>query len=242
MNLIELSIYLRDEQAAENYLYEQGILKRYTECPYCGSNKLGQLSRNRIKCYICKKEWHKRKGSFLEGKHISSGLMIGIIKLFSDGVGISSIANELDLDIKTVIYIVPKLRQYFIDTDLLKSMGELKSFNIVSFSNRIQIEFPNSTIKKSKIDIFATVEIVKVRLPDKSFTYKTKLIWKDICKSSEWNSIHRFANYLQSKLINYRGLGQKSFNEYLLELITRFNTNEKNFFELLIEKLKNKGG
>ena len=47
MNLIELSKYLQDEK---------GILKRFTECPYCGSDKIGNVSRDRIKCYKCKKE------------------------------------------------------------------------------------------------------------------------------------------------------------------------------------------
>jgi len=88
MILIELSEYLQDEQAAENYLYEKGILKRFTECPYCKSDKIGYISRSRVKCYKCKKEWHKRKASFLEGKQISFSKFIAFLKLYSDEMGI----------------------------------------------------------------------------------------------------------------------------------------------------------
>ena len=54
MNLIELSKYLQDEEAAGNYLYEKGILKKYTECPYCKLDMIGNIRRGRVKGYKCK--------------------------------------------------------------------------------------------------------------------------------------------------------------------------------------------
>lgn len=237
--MIELSKYLQDEQAAENYLYEKGILKRFTECPHCGSDKLGHLSRSRIKCYKCKKEWHKRKESFLEGRHISSSIFLGIVKLYSDGFGVTRICAELNLDRKTILEIVPLLRSLIINRTILDQLKEVLEFSITqNSSNKINVRFP--IVSKSCVGekVAAIVKIKKVRLPDKSFSITSNLVWQNLEMAAEWNTVHRFANYLHSQLINYRGLSSKSFNEYLLELIERFNNSEKKFFDILIEKLK----
>jgi transposase-like protein len=102
MNLLELSYYLQNEEASKNYLLEKGILKNFTECPYCGSDKLGSIRRDRKRCYKCKKEWHQRKGSFLESRHISYSKFIGFLKLYGENSGLYKISNELILDYKTV--------------------------------------------------------------------------------------------------------------------------------------------
>lgn len=39
MNLVELMRYPSDEESAEKYLKEQGILKTFHECPYCQRDK-----------------------------------------------------------------------------------------------------------------------------------------------------------------------------------------------------------
>lgn len=239
MNLIELSKYLQDEQAAEDYLYEQGILKRYTECPHCGSDKLGHLSRSRIKCYRCKKEWHKRKGSILAGRHLSSSVFLGIVKLYSDGVGVSRICTELNLDKKTILEIVPMLRALIINRTILDQLKEVVEFCITrDSSNKINVRFSTVLEGHAGEKVAAVVRIKKVRLPDKSFSFTSNLVWQDLEMAAEWNHIHRFANYLHSQLINYRGLSSKNFNEYLLELIERFNNGEKKYYNILIEKLK----
>jgi transposase-like protein len=243
MNLIELSKYLQDEQAAEDYLYEKEILKRFTVCPHCGSDKLGHISRGRIKCYKCKKEWHKRKNSILEGRHISSSVFIGIIKLYSDGIGVTKIGTELKLDKKTILEIVPLLRTYIIDQVVLDQLKEVSEFNIIlDSSNKINVQFPTINERTEEDKIAAVVKIKKIRLPDKSFSFEINLVWNDIGMAVEWNTIHRFASYVNSRLINYRGLSARSSSEYLLELIKRFNIGEKVFFDFLVERMNKWSG
>ncbi len=40
MNLVELTHYTNDEESAETYLRERGILKTFEECPYCQSKRI----------------------------------------------------------------------------------------------------------------------------------------------------------------------------------------------------------
>ncbi|MFA7420573.1 MAG: hypothetical protein WCZ90_12885 [Melioribacteraceae bacterium] len=42
MNLIELSKYLNDEAQAKKYLLENGILKNWTHCTHCNSDKIAR--------------------------------------------------------------------------------------------------------------------------------------------------------------------------------------------------------
>ena len=80
MNLIGLSKYIQNETATENYLIEKGILKAFTNRPYCDSDKVKNTELNLIKCYSCKNEWHKRKGSSLQGKQQSESFYLNIGK------------------------------------------------------------------------------------------------------------------------------------------------------------------
>ena len=103
MNLIELSSFLQDESAAQTYLTEKKILREFYVCPFCKSEKIGNIRRDRMRCYKCKKEWHRRKGSFLESRHISYSKFIGLLKLYSSRISILiRLADELSLDRKTV--------------------------------------------------------------------------------------------------------------------------------------------
>jgi transposase len=102
MNLLELSYYHQKEEASKNYLLEKGILKNFTECPYCGSDKIGSIRRDRKRCYKCKKEWHQRKGSFLESRHISYSKFIGFLKLYADDYSLFIISKELIIEYKSL--------------------------------------------------------------------------------------------------------------------------------------------
>ena len=68
MNIVKLSEVTADEQRAEEFLREIGILRSFAECPCCGNKHFGKVRRNFYKCYRCKREWSIRKGSVLEKK------------------------------------------------------------------------------------------------------------------------------------------------------------------------------
>ncbi len=60
MDLIILAEVIRDEQKAEDFLRAKGILKTFTQCPYCGNIHFGKVRRNFFQCYRCKK-WGQEK-------------------------------------------------------------------------------------------------------------------------------------------------------------------------------------
>src|ERR1035438_1926043 len=97
MTTKELSGYLQDEFAAENWLRGRDILKTFESCPLCGSGHLGRIRRERLKCYECRGEWNTRKGSYLESKHLALSKFIGIMKMFCDEVSASKCSYELEV-------------------------------------------------------------------------------------------------------------------------------------------------
>ena len=84
-NLLELSELLLDEKKAEEYLLKVGILKTFTECEKCGSNRITKISRGRHRCSNCESEWSMKKGSVLYNNKLSYSKFIGIVKLFELG-------------------------------------------------------------------------------------------------------------------------------------------------------------
>jgi transposase len=108
MNLIELSELLLDDNKAEKYLLEVGILKTFTHCDKCGSEKLGRIRRGKIKCYKCKHEWNIKKGSVLDGSKLEMKKFILFIKLVDFGFNNQKIQDELNMNRITV----KKLRKH----------------------------------------------------------------------------------------------------------------------------------
>ena len=43
MNLVELTKYTSDEECAEEYLRQQGILKTFPDCPYCHGTRINRV-------------------------------------------------------------------------------------------------------------------------------------------------------------------------------------------------------
>jgi transposase len=241
--MIELSKYLQDEQAAENYLYEKGILKKFTECPHCGSDKIGHVSRGRIKCYKCKKEWHKRKGSFLEGKQISCSKFIAFLKLYSDEIGVNKISSELNLDIKSIIELHTLLR-----TKIIHSYYSLKpdissKYILYIIDHKIMLQ----TQKKFSGDEHPQSEYMLVNFDRTkeygnlySFLIRAEWVGTRIKYKSMLNT---FISYVKMKLISYRGIKVEYFFDFFLELIIKFNSRDKIFYEKVLEFLRNsKGG
>lgn len=231
MNLIELSKYLQDEQAAENYLYEKGILKKYTECPHCGFDKLGHLSRNRIKCYKCKKEWHKRKGSFLEGKQISSSKFVAFLKLYADDCGVNTIYNELEIDKKTVIDLIKNTRQHLLQNKKVK----IKNHDLIylyDYNGELQLSIntrPNS-------NIYYTLNFICYKEQGSLYSFIINS-FSNATGKHQMNSVDRFLSFAKMKLISYRGIKLEYLLEYLMELMIKFKNKEESYFEYLLKTL-----
>jgi transposase len=125
MNIMELSTLIQDEKNCEEYLRQVGILKSFTNCVRCGSDKLGIIRRNRYKCYKCKTEWSIYRDSFLVTVNVEVSKFIMAIKLYELELNITAAAQELNITRKTATKIYSYFRKCII--------GEVPNF----INNRI---------------------------------------------------------------------------------------------------------
>jgi transposase-like protein len=243
MNLIELSKYLQDEQAAENYLYEKEILKRFTVCPHCGSDKLGHISRGRIKCYKCKKEWHKRKGSFLEGKQISASKFIAFLKLYADEYGVNRISEELGIDIKSVIELHSKIRCEVINAYYKTKPSINSKYWLYIVNNEIEISSRNIDNNADPITSdYMIINFERTKEFGNLYSFLIDAQWVGT-KIKYKSMLNTFISYIKMKLISYRGVKVEYFFEYFLETIIKYNNRGSSFLNIVSEILsKSKGG
>ncbi len=130
MNLVELTRYITDEERAEEYLREQGILKSFSECPYCQGTRINRVRRAKYKCYSCNREWGVRRDSILEGMRVPFSKFLMAIKLFEIDTSVREAARQLGLAYNTVYNIHSLIRRAILATDA----------NPASFSGEIEMD------------------------------------------------------------------------------------------------------
>lgn len=130
MNLSELAQYIGDEEKAEQALIEQGILRRYDECPFWGEGRIGRVRRAKYKCYRYNKEWGVRRGSILERLKVPFTKFLMAIKLFELDTSVRESAKQLDLAYNTGYHLYQILRHAIVITDT----------NYQSFSGEIEMD------------------------------------------------------------------------------------------------------
>ena len=111
MRLARLSKVVSEEQEAEKFLREKGVLKEFRQCLYCGSKRFGRVRRNFYKCYQCKREWSIRKGSALEGLKIPFPKLVLALKLFELETPALRASKELELAYNTAHKLFQRIRQ-----------------------------------------------------------------------------------------------------------------------------------
>ena len=94
MNLVELTKYTSDEECAEEYLRQQGILKTFPDCPYCHGTRINRVRRAKYKCYSCNREWGVRRDSILEGLRVPFTKFLMAIKLFDIDTSVREAAKQ----------------------------------------------------------------------------------------------------------------------------------------------------
>ncbi len=112
METVKLLQIMTDEEKAEEFLRKKGILKSFTECPYCGNEHFGKVRRNMYKCYRCKREWSVRKGSIFEKTKISFSKFLLALKLFELEIPVLKGAKELELSYNTVHKLFTLIREH----------------------------------------------------------------------------------------------------------------------------------
>lgn len=117
MNLIELTRYTSDEESAERYLREQGILKTFTACPHCQGTRIKRVRRFKYKCYSCNREWGVRRDSILAGLRVPFSKFLMAIKLFEIDTSVREAAKQLGLAYNTVYNIHSLFRNAILATN-----------------------------------------------------------------------------------------------------------------------------
>jgi transposase len=250
MKIIELITYINNEKRAEEFLRSRGILKTFTRCHNCASDKLGMIRGNKWKCYSCKSEWTRKKNSLLSQFRMKYSEFLLCLKFFELELTAEKTSQQLNLNYKTVNYLFRTIRMLILQSgyyaEINRSQTLSKEDVFVSICrNRGKLYFDltsryDNAIAKIKIDrckiahsgvIFnASVEILK--------TMNTKNL---IDLPSD---LQKFIRFTKEKLFKYRGIDYNYLQLYLKEIEFRFNNLGRDIFELLIVEIsKNfKGG
>ena len=239
MNFRELSLYLNNEDEAEQYLIKSGILKHFDKCLICGSSHLGRVRRGKHKCYGCNTEWNLRKGSFIERRKISLGEFIGVLKFFSDGVSATRCAEELGVGIKPTGDIYADIRKaLFVYKPFVLNDSHKAIFFIKEVQEQVVIELADAAIKNDD-----TSEFIAIRSRDANssysfnFNYKTKRSKNFLRNIEKIDRLDNFFRFCQERLLTYRGRDMNSLYYTLQELAFRYNHRREDFFNILINKL-----
>ena len=110
VSLVELMGVVVDEVAAEEFLREVGVLRRFDVCPFCGGAGFGRVRRGRYRCWGCGREWGARWGSVLAGSRTPLSKFVLAVKLFEMDVSVRQAARQLELAYNTVYDIFLLLR------------------------------------------------------------------------------------------------------------------------------------
>ena len=97
--------FIQDENRSEEFLRSRGILKTFTNCVNCESDKLGMVRGDRWKCYPCKSEWIRRKDSLLSLIRKKYSEFIRCIKFFELELTAEETSSQLKLNYKTVKFL-----------------------------------------------------------------------------------------------------------------------------------------
>jgi transposase-like protein len=96
---------------SEEYLQAQNILQRFDHYPYCGNTRIGRVSRDKYKCYGCRKKGEPRRGSILEGLRVPLVQVLIAINLFELDTSVREAANLFGLSYNTVYNLFDLFRQ-----------------------------------------------------------------------------------------------------------------------------------
>src|ERR1035437_8454165 len=71
---------INSEREIVRFLQEKNIFIKYYKCISCNSIKIGYISRNRVRCYKCKREWNVKMGSAIESSKIELKKFLLLVK------------------------------------------------------------------------------------------------------------------------------------------------------------------
>ena len=241
MTFIELLPYLNNEEKAEEYLREAGILKKFETCIYCNSSSLGRIRRGKIKCYSCKKEWNRRKGSIIESSKISLIQFILFLKLYSYDFVTRIISKEISFSKDKIIELQKIIREEMFNSisvknDIDKSIAVGQGIKLF-LDNNHNIRIVSSEFLLNKSLKYYEISFCRKRDNYSNYYYKfqLKIFREGINKTDE---LHWFWSQNKNRFSNYKGRNVETMYLFLIEKIYRFNCRETNIYQEIISLIR----
>lgn len=239
MTFLELLPYFNNEEKAEEYLREAGILKKIETCIYCNSGSLGKIRRGKIKCYNCKREWNRRKGSIIENNKISYTKYLLYLKLFSLNYLQIELASELNISRIKIRKMSNEIRILILHS-YLKSFRTFKQKENADFNSNIFLKFSESNIHAEFFDkplekigltngLLVTLKRNKNLSGEYFYSFQTNYIGNPT--TTKFNLLRNWGT-LKNYLIKFTGRSKTEMYLYLFECVFRINHSGKIFKEI----------
>ena len=148
--------HLKNDEDAELFLKNVGLLKTKEKCPYCGSTEYYAIRRNHYKCKSCRREWSKYKGSIFENFRIKPLKFLKILEALSEGTVLKKISKDLNVSYNTVLKVRNLIREHVLKNILnVEEIGETVFIGVNHINHKINLEYLEmidfSLIKDNKV-------------------------------------------------------------------------------------------
>lgn len=230
--------FIQDENRSEEFLRSKGILKTFTNCVNCRSDKLGMIRGDRWKCYSCKSEWTRRKDSILSLVRMKYSEFILCMKFFELELTAEETVSQLKLNYKTVQLLYKEFRIVLTSFDQEKLIGDKVLFRdeeliyLIANGKKIELTFdPDASGKQ------AAIKMKRHFLQQKSTYYDIEL--SNINKlhsvkiGKQTLNLHAFLRFAKKRLYDFKGTGKKNLLLRLKEIEFRFNNYGVDVFDRL---------
>lgn len=239
MLLLDLHELVKDEARCEEYLRSAGILKTFTKCIGCQSERVSMIRGQRFFCPDCRKEWSRRKGSILSKTRMTYGEFLICLAYFCLEFSAGQVSKQFKINYKTVKFLnryfrlcISGLFQYEIDrlSRIIKGDASKIGLDFIGEEVHISFEYYNKT------DSVVTAKRSRIQNESAFYAYYFNNIIKDGGKG-KISELERFWRFASERLYNYKGTDQKYYILFWKEIEFRYNNIEGDIFTKVIEKI-----
>jgi transposase-like protein len=229
MNLIDLLVYISDEEKAEEYLRNIKVLCNFEKCIYCSGSSLGYIRRGKVKCYGCKREWNRRKGSMVEKYRIEFAKFIIVIKLYSYGLSTAKIQKESKISCFSLKVLIKDIRNKIaFELNKLNYANDiaLKANGIILYldteRNMKYLSHNKKNIKLICNTAYFVINAGRRKNEHDEYYYKYEVKNENL-EYGNINDLQRFWILNRKLLLLYTGRNRDELFKFLMERIYRYN-------------------
>ena len=247
-----------DEEEARLFLLQEGVLKTWDSCPWCGGQNVGMIRRSKYRCRNCGREWGMRKGSILEGTRISFRTFVNTVQFYADDIPVNDAARRLGTAYNTTYDTYTRIRRAVIEKDKKDSMAATIPpdaqrtivFGIRIAEGIVSIEpvdnpgpelittLPVPTMQRGNI-LFIDAYGKKYQgfityFPDRRGQELVRIRSAD---GFPWSPLAEFWAFAGKSWMAHRGIARDRIPVFLTELVQRYNTREADRFLEIVKKI-----